>query len=142
MTAQRPRILGAVARQGVTDARQTAHYRPGDVVWASVRQPLADHPEGKQRPVILLKQLQMMDGAAGWALMGLTTNPTFQNGTPRQPIRDWRGCGLNKPGFYWGRRPACVPESELFGRIGRVSMFDFQFLLSYSMTKMSTGRPK
>ena len=80
-----------------TDDR-TPHLEPGEVVYANVLNPQQNpRCNGKARPVILLHRR-----GNGWLVMGLTTLPTYSDGTARTRIDDPAALGLRGPSFLWG----------------------------------------
>lgn len=97
-------------------AYDDGNHRSGDVVWASVRNPLQNSKSvGKFRPFLLVRRT---DGH--WAGMGLTTNPRFKNGDRRVAIPNPDAVGLLGPGFLWGDRLTDVSVLDLGAVIGRV----------------------
>lgn len=95
------------------------HTKPrlvqGEVVIATIRSHNlygTDDP-GKPRPVVLLRPA----GRSGWLIMGLTTLPAYADGTPRIPIADPYGAGLNGPGYLWGN-PCTLPTDNITSHLG------------------------
>lgn len=91
-------------------------FRTGDIVVAGVRNPFENpNSKGKNRPFVLVKRV---DGH--WRGMGLTTNPHYANGAPRQAIPNPTAVGLQRPGFLWGDRLTNVCVLDIRGRLGVV----------------------
>ena len=94
----------------------TAHGIPGEVVTASVSNPLENpNSRGKIRPVILVRR----DGGRWW-VMGLTTNPAYANGRARTPVRRPYDVGLNAPGYLWGDRLTALSVLDIERHLGWV----------------------
>lgn len=91
-----------------------AYGRPGELAWVSIFNSLENRAAtGKFRPALLVAR----DGGT-WATMGLTTNSTYRDGTPRLPIPDPRAVGLRSPGFLWGDRLTPVSPIDVGDHIG------------------------
>lgn len=86
--------------QGNHDDHKDGTFRTGDIVLASVRNPIENrNSKGKTRPFVLVRRHE-----GHWSGMGLTTNPRYANGVPRVAIPDPTAVGLHRPGFLWGDR--------------------------------------
>lgn len=94
---------------------QNDHVRgPGELAWASVMNPFENRASvGKSRPVVLVERV---DGH--WRTMGLTTNSTYRDGTPRRPIPSVNAVGLSGPGFLWGEQLTNVSSLDIGDHIG------------------------
>jgi len=87
---------------------------PGELVWVSIFNSLENpSARGKFRPALLVSR----DGGL-WATMGLTTNPTYRDGTQRVPIPNPAMVGLRGPGFLWGDRLTPVAAIDVGDHIG------------------------
>lgn len=95
--------------------RQFAYQTPGEIVTARVLNPL-ENPrctKGKARPAILIERV-----GARWAIMGLTTQSHFANGSPRIPVPNSTACGLGgHASFLWGT-PTWVCALDIGDHIG------------------------
>lgn len=95
---------------------EQARMVQGEVVVAAVGRPNLrpdSNETPKQRPVVLLRPA----GRDWWTVMGLTTLPTYGDGTPRIPITDPYAAGLSGPGYLWGR-PTDIPADQITNHIG------------------------
>ena len=90
-------------------------FEPGEVVIASVRNPL-ENPmaSGKPRPVVLLHRYN-----GRWNAMGLTSKAARSDGTPRDPVPDPAAVGLTGPGYLWGR-PVLIDAPDVRSHVGWV----------------------
>lgn len=87
--------------------------RPGCIVWCKVMNPNEDHrSRGKCRPVVLVAR-----EGGHWVVMGLTTNSTYSDGSPRVAIPAPSQVGL-RPGFLWGSRLTRVCALDVYDEIG------------------------
>lgn len=88
----------------------------GEIVWAGVRNPFENRrSQGKMRPVVLVER----DGGH-FRTMGLTTNETYRDGSPRTPIPDPAAVGLRGRGYLWGDRLTNVSAIDIGDHIGWV----------------------
>jgi hypothetical protein len=88
--------------------------QPGELAWVSIFNSLENRAAtGKFRPALLVAR----DGGT-WATMGLTTNPTYRDGTPRIAIPNPTVVGLRGPGFLWGDRLTPVSPIDVGDHIG------------------------
>lgn len=97
---------------------------PGRVVIGNVIAPREGKTDGKPRPVVLVGPRLTPDQRPAWAVMGLTTKSTYEDGHPRFPIADWRRMGLRQPGYLWGGRLAVLPLEDIYDPIGWVGVED------------------
>lgn len=97
------------------DSDRAPALEPGEVVWANVLNP-HENPacHGKPRPAILLHP-----DRNGWLIMGLTTNPTYANGTPRTAIDNPAALNLQGPSYLWGR-PTSICSIDVLDHLGWV----------------------
>jgi hypothetical protein len=96
--------------------RLPAFLLPGELVWASIINGLEDRAAtGKFRPVVLLEAR-----GSQWRTMGLTTNPSYRDGSARVPIPNPRAVGLTRPGWLWGDRLAWTSGIDIGDHIGWV----------------------
>lgn len=120
--------MGAIAREAAQrEARVVRRERtlaPGRVVIAVVRAFNEDRYDGKNRPVVLVSEREDRDGGAAWAVMGLTSLSTYRDGGARASIADWRGAGLNGPGYFWGGRLAIIPLHDMIEPVGWITYPD------------------
>jgi hypothetical protein len=87
---------------------------PGELVWARVMNPFENRSStGKPRPVVLVERT-----GGHWRTMGLTTNPTHRDGSPRHRVPNWKPVGLPGPGFIWGDRLTNVSVIDVEDHIG------------------------
>lgn len=94
------------------------HRSAGDVVIVNLLNALENRrTSGKRRPAVLIRREN-----GHWGTMGLTTNPRYQDGTPRVGIPDPQAVGLRGPGWLWGARLANVSVLDVDSRIGRVDI--------------------
>jgi len=90
--------------------------RAGDVVIVNLLNALENRcTSGKRRPAVLIRREN-----GHWATMGLTTNPRYQDGTPRVGIPEPQAVGLRGPGWLWGGRLANISVLDIGPRIGQV----------------------
>jgi len=90
--------------------------RAGDVVIVNLLNALENRrTSGKRRPAVLIRREN-----GHWATMGLTTNPRYQDGTPRVGIPEPTAVGLRGPGWLWGGRLANISVLDIGPRIGQV----------------------
>jgi hypothetical protein len=93
-------------------------FRCGDIVVASVRNPLENHlSAGKNRPFLLVDRT-----GGSWRGMGLTTNSRYASGAPRVAIPYPFAVGLRGPGFLWGDRLTNVSVLDITKAIGRADI--------------------
>jgi hypothetical protein len=86
----------------------------GELVWADVRNPLENRAStGKMRPVVLVQR-----EGGHYRTMGLTTQRTYGDGTPRVAIPNPRRVGLRGPGFLWGDKLTNVSVLDIGDHIG------------------------
>ena len=93
-----------------------AFLEPGEVVLASVSNPVENpNSQGKIRPVVLIARRH-----SRWLVMGLTSKPTYADGTPRTPVPFPQAAGLHGPGYLWGHRPTAICVFEVRSHLGWV----------------------
>lgn len=91
-----------------------AFGEPGELVWVSIFNSLENRSAtGKPRPAVLVER----DGGQ-WQTMGLTTNATYRDGSPRIAIPNPAGVGLGGPGFLWGDRLTRAAVIDIGDHIG------------------------
>lgn len=84
---------------GQVPAAPGVAYAPGQLVIVSLTNCLENpRARGKRRPAVLVRR-----DVGHWWIMGLTTNPTYRDGTPRASIPQPGAVGLRSAGFLWGR---------------------------------------
>ena len=87
---------------------------PGELVWVRIFNSLENRSaKGKARPALLIDR----DGGH-WRTMGLTTNGTYRDGSPRVSIPNASQVGLRGPGFLWGDRFTSVAAIDVGDHIG------------------------
>jgi len=104
-------MLGGYRVQG------PAELEIGEVVEVAVRNPLENAANsGKPRPAVLVaSETRRGDG---WLIMGLTTKPTFADGSPRVRIPNPRAIGLEGNGYLWGNTLTWVEARSVESHIG------------------------
>jgi len=83
------------------------------IVYVRAMREMADRPElasDKPRPAVLSR----CKPNGWWLAWGLTTNSTFQDGTPRQRAPGMEQCGL-QPGYVWGGHVVQLPPEDVVG---------------------------
>lgn len=94
-----------------------AEGKCGELVWASCYNSLENKKsKGKLRPMILIHR----EGGT-WSTAGLTTNPAFSDGTPREKIIDPSASGLRGVGYIWGSKVTRVSAIDIVNHIGWAS---------------------
>lgn len=92
----------------------SAFGEPGELVWVSIFNSLENRSaKGKTRPAILVDR----DGGQ-WQTMGLTTNATYRDGSPRVAIPNFAVVGLQGPGYLWGDRLTLAAAIDIGDHIG------------------------
>lgn len=87
---------------------------PGELVWVSIFNALENRSAtGKARPAILVDR-----HGGQWQTMGLTTNATYRDGSPRVAIPNPARVGLRGPGFLWGDRLTPAAAIDISDHIG------------------------
>lgn len=100
---------------------------PGEIRRVNVRIDRLDpDAAGKRRPGVLVAPARR---PGWWIVMGLTTLPTYGDGTVREPLLEWRLSGLRRPTYLWGRRAAVVPASDVGNPIGRLAAADAETIV-------------
>lgn len=91
-------------------------WRAGDVAIINLMNGL-ENPgaSGKRRPAVLIRR-----DCGHWVVMGLTTNPSYRNATPRTAVPDPRSVGLRGAGWLWGNRLANVSVLDIDHHLGHV----------------------
>lgn len=99
-----------------TDACQVqSHIHFGEIRWTNVRNPLENaRAIGKYRPALMVSE-----HLGRWRVMGLTTKPTYENGSSRRAIPDYRAIGLETPGYLWGHKLTRVNVDDVGQYIGK-----------------------
>ena len=105
--------MGIVYRCPDTGSKPPAYLATGELAWAKIFNCL-EHPgsAGKSRPVVLIESR-----GSQWLVMGLTTRPSYRDGSPRTPVPDPGVVGLRRAGHLWGRctRVAAVDMEDHIG---------------------------
>ena len=88
---------------------------PGEVVWIKCGHPLEDlDSEGKWRPMVLIRRV-----GCNWMAAGLTSQPCYNDGTPRIAVIQPRWAGLRAgPSYLWGEDLTRVSVLDLGSHIG------------------------
>lgn len=98
--------------------RPFAQQQPGELVTASVRNPLEDpHSLGKIRPVVLVRR-----NGPSWLVIGLTSKAHYRTtGGQRTPVPNpWR-VGLHGPkSFLWSGRLTAINVLDVADHVGWV----------------------
>lgn len=92
----------------------------GRIVVATVRAPLLDpNLPDKPRPCVIVDTRPDRRGFIG--VMGLTTNETFADGTPRVPYPLAARSGLRRSGFFWSDDLTWISPHEITKHLGMVT---------------------
>lgn len=98
------------------DRRPFAMHKVGEIVTARIATPLERSGSvlTKPRPAILLNRV-----GAFWTVMGLTTLPTFADGTPRVSVTNPERYGITggRRSYFWGR-PTKICALDVGDHIG------------------------
>jgi hypothetical protein len=90
---------------------------------------------GKRRPGVLVTPGRR---AGLWMVMGLTTLTRYGDGSPREPLLEWRMSGLRRPTYLWGRNPVLLPDSDVGDLLGTVSGYDAATILTLLDSPLTT----
>ncbi|MCA0308843.1 MAG: hypothetical protein LCH87_16040 [Actinobacteria bacterium] len=106
----------AFADRGTSRIHDDGSFRAGDVVVASVQNPIENPScKGKRRPFVLVHRVN-----GHWRGMGLTTSSHYADGTPRIAIPNPASVGLHRAGYLWGDRPTSVCALDVDTLLGVV----------------------
>jgi hypothetical protein len=95
----------------------TSAYDVGDVVWVQLLNGIENrNATGKPRPAVLVEDV------GHWRAMGLTTLPSYRDGSPRVAIPHPLAVGLRGPGYLWGSRLARISRIDVLDRVGSVDL--------------------